>query len=185
MKKRLGLLIGLGLLLAELPLGRAASPESAPSYGPQLEGFDYPWPVSHFRFASQGADLDMAYMDVRPATPNGETAVLFHGKNFCAATWEGTIRALSDAGYRVIAPDQIGFCKSSKPQHYQYSFQHPAGNPHALLASLGIARAMIVGHSTGGMLGVRYGLMYPEEVSRLRLGDPVGLEGWKGNGGPW
>ena len=111
-------------------------------------------PVARLAFPipSQGADLDMAYMDVKPATPNGETAVLFHGKNFCAATWEATIKALNDAGYRVIAPDQIGFCKSSKPEHYQYSFQQLAGNTRALLASLGVARAMIVGHSTGGML---------------------------------
>ena len=39
--------------------------------------------------------------------------VLMHGKNFCAGTWDGTIRALSASGYRVIAPDQIGFCKST------------------------------------------------------------------------
>jgi pimeloyl-ACP methyl ester carboxylesterase len=185
MKKSRCLLMGLGLLLAALQPVLPASSDTAPSYGPQLEGFDYPWPVSHFRFASQGADLDMAYMDVKPGAPNGETAVLFHGKNFCAATWEGTIKALSDAGYRVIAPDQIGFCKSSKPEHYQYSFQQLAGNTHALLASLGIARAMIVGHSTGGMLGVRYGLMYPDEVSRLVLVDPIGLEDWKVKGVPW
>src|SRR5271155_328643 len=126
MKKRLGLLMGLGLLLAASQPAHAASSDDAPSYGPQLEGFDYPWPVAHFRFASQGADLDMAYMDVKPATPNGETAVLFHGKNFCAATWEQTIKVLSDAGYRVIAPDQIGFCKSSEPERYQYSFQQLA-----------------------------------------------------------
>jgi pimeloyl-ACP methyl ester carboxylesterase len=185
MKKSLCLLLGIGLFLAASQPVLSASPDSAPSYGPQLEGFEYPWPVSHFRFASQGADLDMAYMDVNPAAPNGETAVLFHGKNFCAATWEGTIKALSDVGYRVIAPDQIGFCKSSKPERYQYSFQQLAGNTHALLASLGIARAMIVGHSTGGMLGVRYGLMYPEEVSRLVLVDPIGLEDWKVKGVPW
>ncbi len=120
MKKPLGFLSVLGLFLASA-LAHAASPDSFSSYGPELEGFDYPWPVSHFQFASQGADLDMAHMDVKPATPNGETAVLFHGKNFCAATWEETIKVLSDAGYRVIAPDQIGFCKSSKPEHYQYS----------------------------------------------------------------
>jgi pimeloyl-ACP methyl ester carboxylesterase len=185
MKKTLALLVTLGCCIALPALVRAASSDEVASYGPQLEGFEYPWPVTHFRFASQGADLDMAYMDVEPATPNGETAVLFHGKNFCAATWEGTIRALSDAGYRVIAPDQIGFCKSSKPEHYQYSFQQLADNTHALLASLGIARAMIVGHSTGGMLGVRYGLMYPEAVSRLVLVDPIGLEDWKVKGVPW
>ena len=38
-----------------------------------------------------------------------------------------TIAALSDkAGYRVVAPDQIGFCASTKPAHYQYSFQQLA-----------------------------------------------------------
>jgi len=185
MKKSLCLLMGLGLLLAALQPTHAASSDSPPTYGPELEGFEYPWPVSRFRFISQGVDLAMAYMDVKPTTPNGETAVVFHGKNFCAATWEGTIRALIDAGYRVIAPDQIGFCKSSKPEHYQYSFQQLAGNTHALLASLGVSRAMIVGHSTGGMLGVRYGLMYPDEVSRLVLVDPIGLEDWKAKGVPW
>ena len=66
--------------------------------------------------------------------------MLLHGKNFCAATWDATIRRLSDAGYRVIAPDQIGFCKSSKPEHYQYSFQQLARNTHALLESLGVSR---------------------------------------------
>jgi hypothetical protein len=46
----------------------------------------------------------MAYMDVKPDNPNGHTMVLLHGKLFCAATWEGTIKVLSAAGYRVIAP---------------------------------------------------------------------------------
>ncbi len=163
-----------------------AAAEEAPTYGSRLEGFDYPWPVEHFRFASQGESLDMAYMDVAPATkPNGRTAVLLHGKNFCAATWQGTIAALSQAGFRVIAPDQVGFCKSTKPAHYQYSFQQLAGNTHALLASLGIGRVTVIGHSTGGMLAVRYGLVYPDEVEQLVLVDPIGLEDWKAKGVPW
>ena len=159
--------------------------DDAPAYGPQLEGFDYPWPVSHFSFTSQGEALDMAYMDVTPAAPNGGVAVLLHGKNFCAATWQDSIAALSAAGYRVIAPDQIGFCKSTKPTHYQYSFQQLAANTHALLASLGIGRATIIGHSTGGMLGMRYALMYPDDVDELVLVDPIGLEDWKAKGVPW
>ena len=79
--------------------------------------------------------------------------MLLHGKNFCAATWQATITGLADAGYRVIAPDQIGFCKSSKPARYQFSFQQLAGNTHALLESLGVSSATVIGHSTGGMLG--------------------------------
>ena len=156
-----------------------------PSFGPELEGFDYPWPVRDFAFSSQGEAVVMRYMDVAPAAaPNGRTAVVLHGKNFCAATWEETIRALSGAGYRVIAPDQIGFCKSSKPERYQYSFQALAENTHALLASLDVARVVLIGHSTGGMLAARYALMYPDEVAALALVNPIGLEDWKALGVP-
>ena len=48
-----------------LPAHAAADEE--PAYGPELEGFDYPWPVSYFSFTSQGEKLRMAYMDVKPA----------------------------------------------------------------------------------------------------------------------
>lgn len=156
-----------------------------PSYGTELEGFDYPFPVKHHAFTSQGEALRMAYLDVAPATPNGRTVVLLHGKNFCAATWESAIRALTGAGYRVIAPDQVGFCKSSKPEHYQYSFHQLASNTNALLESLGIERASIVGHSMGGMLAARYALMYPQRTEALMLVNPIGLEDWKALGVPW
>jgi pimeloyl-ACP methyl ester carboxylesterase len=154
-------------------------------YGPRLEGFEYPWPVSRFSFTSQGETLEMAYMDVKAAAPNGKVAVLLHGKNFCSATWQDTIAVLSAAGYRVIAPDQIGFCKSSKPKHYQFTFQQLAGNTRALLASLGVNRATMIGHSTGGMIGIRYALMYPDDLDQLVLVDPIGLEDWKAKGVPW
>jgi len=158
--------------------------DAGPAYGPELEGFNYPAPVSQYDFTSQGVALHMAYMDIKPAHANGRTAVLLHGKNFCAATWEPTIRQLNDAGYRVIAPDQIGFCKSSKPEHYQYSFQQLARNTHALLQSLGVTDATVIGHSTGGMLAIRYALMYPRETRQLVLVDPIGLEDWKAKGVP-
>jgi pimeloyl-ACP methyl ester carboxylesterase len=173
------------IAIAALLIASTASLRADPSYGPELQGFDYPFPVHHFRFISQNDPLDMAYMDVKPAHPNGQTAVLLHGKNFCAATWQGTITTLTEAGYRVIAPDQIGFCKSSKPAHYQYSVQQLAGNTHALLASLGISTAIIAGHSTGGMLAIRYALMYSAATEKLVLVDPVGLEDWKAKGVPW
>nr|WKF59240.1 Haloalkane dehalogenase [Paraburkholderia busanensis] len=161
-----------------------AADNAGPAYGPELQGFDYPAPVERFDFMSQGVALRMAYMDVKPANPNGRTVVLLHGKNFCAATWDTTIRRLSDAGYRVIAPDQIGFCKSSKPEHYQYSFQQLARNTHALLDSLGVSDATVIGHSTGGMLAIRYALMYPHDTQQLVLVNPIGLEDWKAKGVP-
>jgi pimeloyl-ACP methyl ester carboxylesterase len=168
-----------------LALAAPAVADDGPAYGPMLEGYDYPHSVSHYRFTSQGAAMDMAYMDVAAAKPNGRTIVLLHGKNFCAATWQGSIQALTAAGYRVIAPDQIGWCKSTKPKHYQYSFEQLAANTHDLLESLGITRTIVMGHSTGGMLAMRYGLLYPADTERLVLVDPLGLEDWRAKGVPW
>jgi len=180
-----GLMMRFSALLAALSVASAATPDVGPQYGPELQGLEYPWPVQHFRFTSQGEALDMAYMDVTPQTPNGRTAVLLHGKNFCAVTWQGSIAVLSAAGYRVIAPDQIGFCKSTKPAHYHFSFQQLAANTRALLSSLGVNHAVFIGHSTGGMLAMRYALMYPDTLEQLVLVDPIGLEDWKAKGVPW
>ncbi len=172
--------------LACAGIGADASAADGPAYGPRLEGFDYPWPVQVFDFTSQKQAMQMAYLDVAPSgTPNGRVAVLLHGKNFCAATWEDTITALSAAGWRVIAPDQLGFCKSTKPAEYQYSLAGLAANTHALLASLGVGNIDLVGHSMGGMLAIRHALMYPQEVNRLALIGPLGLEDWRVVGVPY
>jgi pimeloyl-ACP methyl ester carboxylesterase len=160
------------------------SPSREPAYGPELEGYDYPYPVHQFEFSSQKQTMHMAYMDVKPKSFNGQVIVLMHGKNFCSATWKASIDVLEDAGYRVIAVDQIGFCKSTKPQAYQYTFQQLARNTHALLESLSIQKATLVAHSTGGMIAIRYALMYPASTNQLVLVNPIGLEDWKAKGVP-
>lgn len=149
-----------------------------------LSDFPYPFSVARYDFRSQNADVWMAYMDVKPDKTNGRSIVLLHGKNFCGATWEGVAKALVAAGYRVIVPDQIGFCRSAKPAGYQMSFHQLAANTHALLASLGVEKPIILGHSMGGMLGMRYALMYPEDTSALVLVNPIGLEDWTEKGVP-
>jgi pimeloyl-ACP methyl ester carboxylesterase len=153
----------------------------------RLESFAYPFPVRMHRFTSQQQPSEMAYMDVQPAH-GGEAAdvvVLMHGKNFSGAYWEETARALRDAGFRVIIPDQLGFGKSTKPPGYQFTFQQLAANTHDLLGKLGVTRAHIVGHSMGGMLAVRYALMFPQETRSLILVNPLGLEDWKAKGVPY
>ena len=168
-----------------LAAGSAAAADAAPTYGAELEGFAYPHPLQRFMFESQGVAMRMAYMDVAPrGVANGRTVVLLHGKNFCGATWEASIAALTAAGYRVVVPDQVGFCASTKPEHYQYSFQQLAFNTGALLKRLGIPRAVVVGHSTGGMLAARFALMSPDVVEQLVLVNPIGLEDWKALGVP-
>lgn len=180
MTRRLSILASL-LLAATFPPAHAAA-----TYGPELQGFSYPHPIRHYKFTSQGEQLQMAYMDVAPSgKANGRTAVLMHGKNFCGATWDSQITALAAAGYRVIAPDQIGFCASSKPAHYQYTFQQLAANTAGLLKQAGVQRAVLVAHSTGGMLATRYALMYPQAVSQLVMVNPIGLEDWKALGVPY
>lgn len=149
--------------------------------------FTYPWPVKLFQFTTQKAQtLEMAFMDVAPTGPaNGETAILLHGKNFCGPTWSATAIVLANAGYRVILPDQIGFCKSTKPDRYQFSLQQFAANTYRLLTKLGISKVTVIGHSMGGMLGTRFALMYPANVTELVLTNPIGLEDWKALGVPY
>ena len=164
--------------------GASAIADEGPLYGPELEGFDYPLPVQRFVFQSQRQQVQMAYLDAQPERANGRTIVLLHGKNFCAATWEGTMRFLQSKGFRVIVPDQIGFCKSSKPASYQYTFQQLAHNTKALLDSIGVQRFTVMGHSTGGMLATRIALMFPHQVEQLVMVNPIGLEDWKAEGVP-
>jgi pimeloyl-ACP methyl ester carboxylesterase len=148
-------------------------------FGARLEEVSYPFPVGLFGFESQGEALEMAYMDIAPEKPNGHIILLLHGKNFNGYYWETTARALLAAGFRVVMPDQIGFGKSSKPRRYQFTFQQLATNTRALLDHLAIEKVSLVGHSMGGMLGVRFALMFPERVEKLTLIDPIGLEDWK------
>jgi pimeloyl-ACP methyl ester carboxylesterase len=148
----------------------------ADAVDPDGRQFDYPYPVQFFDLSTKLQALRMAYLDVQPSKPNGHSVLLLHGKNFSAAAWASTIALLSERGYRVIAPDQIGFGKSTKPTSYPFSFAGLADNTRALLASLGIERSAVVGHSMGGMLATRYALQFPESVEKLVLVNPIGLE---------
>lgn len=134
--------------------------------------------VKQFGFTSQQQPLTMAYVYEKASSQPGKTVILLHGKNFSGQYWKKTIKALLDKGYDVLAPDQIGFGKSSMPQQYQFSFQQLAYNTHLLADTLGIKNPIVLGHSIGGMLAVRYVLMYPD-CSQLILEDPIGLEDWK------
>lgn len=144
-----------------------------------LQNYPYPFPVQYITINSQAQELRMAYMDVKPAKSNGRTIMLFHGKNFSGAYWEEVANALLNEGFRVIMPDQVGFGKSSKPVHLQYSFQLLAQHTRQLLDSLQISKVSVVGHSMGGMLATRFSLMYPDNVEKLVLENPIGLEDWK------
>ena len=145
----------------------------------RLSNYEYPYNVNTIELDLQKQQLTMAYMDVQPENYNGKNVMLFHGKNFNGAYWETTIEALTSEGYRVIVPDQIGFGKSSKPDHFQYSFHLLAQNTRKLLDTLEIEKTAVLGHSMGGMLATRFALMFPELTEKLILENPIGLEDYK------
>ncbi|WP_147201612.1 alpha/beta fold hydrolase [Segetibacter aerophilus] len=142
------------------------------SFSQQLS---YPYPVHYLNVSIEGRDHRMAYMDVTPAKPNGEAVLLLHGKNFNGYYWRDVIAALIKEGYRVVLPDQIGWGKSDKPVIH-YSFPLLANNTKKLLDTLGITKVNVVAHSMGGMLAIRFAVMYPTIVSKLVLENPIGLE---------
>lgn len=147
--------------------------------GIALEEMNYPYPVSFVDLSNERQSVRMAYMDVSASgAANGRTIVLLHGRNFSGFYWQSAIEALSSAGYRVIVPDQVGFGKSSKPD-ITYDFDLLAMNTMQLLDQLKIREVDLVGHSMGGMLAVRMARLYPNQIQKLILETPVGLEDYR------
>ena len=133
----------------------------------------YPYPVRRIRLAMDNTVAQMAYMDVSPGSnANGKIILLLHGKNFNGYYWKNIIPLLTKEGYRVIAPDQVGWGRSDKPDIH-YSFHLLSQNTIALLDSLKIDRVYVVGHSMGGMLAARLAMLYPARVEKLVLENPI------------
>ena len=141
----------------------------------RLSTWPYPYPTKEFKTSLQGTPASMVYMDVPAKGKQKGVVLLFHGKNFSSDYWAPTIAGLTQAGYRVIAPDQIGFGKSSKP-NVSYHFDDLAANTKALLKSLGIHQVAVIANSMGGMVGIRFARLYPQTVQKLVLENPLGLE---------
>ncbi len=139
----------------------------------------YAYKLKKHSFYSQQQKLSMAYMYEKSTAGKGKTILLLHGKNFSGFYWNASMKALLENGYDVLVPDQVGFGLSDMPQRYQYSLQQLALNTKSLADSLGIKKLLVLGHSMGGMLAIRFALMYPDFCSQLILEDPIGLEDWK------
>ncbi len=169
------------LLLVAFPSLEAQEPPTSapPEWGPvsiNMEDVPYPHPVDFLEFTLHGEVVRLAYMDVAPGNGegNGRTVVLLHGGNYWAAAWEATIEALRDAGFRVVAMDQIGYGRSSKPT-LPYTLDLHAANIARLLDHLEVERAAVVGHSYGGMKASRFALSYPDRTTHVALVNAIGL----------
>lgn len=166
------LLLGMSSLEAQ---ERRQAPAHLTATSINLEDVPYPYPVSHIDFTLYDNPVRMVYMDVAPTAPaNGQTVLLLHGMNWYAEYWGETIRRLGAEGFRVIAPDQIGFGRSSKPV-IPYSLHDHVTNTKAILDHLGIEQAVVLGHSMGGAIATRFAFSFPAVTTHLVLVNPIAL----------
>ncbi len=97
--------------------------------------------------------------------------VLCHGWPEIAFSWRHQIKALGDAGIRVIAPDQRGYGATDCPEKVEdYDLTHLTDDLLALLDHLKISKAIFVGHDWGGFVVWSMAMRHP-----LRVAGVVGV----------
>lgn len=120
----------------------------------------YPFQPNYF----QWDDIRMHYLDEGAGKP----VVLFHGEPTWSFLYRKVIPPLVQAGYRCIAPDYVGLGKSDKPvDDAFYTFDMHTTSVTALLGSLGLSDATVVGQDWGGPIGLRFAVEHPDVVTRL------------------
>src|SRR5437660_3335869 len=96
--------------------------------------------------------IRMGYYEAGPKTDT-PPVVLCHGWPEIAFSWRHQIKALADAGIRVIAPDQRGYGATERPEPVEaYDMEHLTGDLIGLLDHLKIDKAIFVGHDWGGFV---------------------------------
>lgn len=121
--------------------------------------------------------------------------LLLHGFTFNSSSWHDVFPAFAALG-RTVAYDRIPFGRSAKLRHGDWTGPNPytpdatLEQLFALMDAVGLARAVLVGNSAGGLLAARAALARPERVSALILSCPAILTGPGGRGAsllriPW
>ncbi|WP_353182064.1 alpha/beta hydrolase [Bosea sp. (in: a-proteobacteria)] len=125
-------------------------------------------------FSSDGVRI--AYIDLAPTgeTPRHRTVVLVHGfASTHAINWVNTqwTKALTHAGYRVVALDDRGHGESEKLYDpAAYSSQIMAEDVRRLMDHLDIPRAAVMGYSMGARISAHLALAHPQRLEALLLG---------------
>ncbi len=94
--------------------------------------------------------------------------LLLHGFPEFWWTWRQQLSSLSQAGYRVVAPDLRGYGGSDKPPR-GYDLVTAASDAAGLVRSLGEANAVVVGHDWGGLIAWTMATYHPKVVRRLAV----------------
>lgn len=100
---------------------------------------------------------------------NSPPVILIHGFASFNLVWSKVLLPLADAGFRVIAPDLLGFGYSGKPRHLDYTITSQAAMVVSLIKQLGIERTVLVGSSYGGAVAATIALDHPILVEKLIL----------------
>ena len=100
------------------------------------------WPdVSHRIVETNGIRMHVAEQG------DGPLVVLLHGFPESWYSWRHQLRALADAGFHAVAPDQRGHGQTDRPaEATKYTQLHLVGDVVGLLDALGEEQAVVVGH---------------------------------------
>jgi pimeloyl-ACP methyl ester carboxylesterase len=116
--------------------------------------------ITERRVTTPGAELHVV------DAGDGPLVVLAHGFPELSYSWRHQVPALADAGLRVLAPDQRGYGRSSRPERVEdYDILALTGDLLALLDDVGEERAVFVGHDWGAIVAWQLALLAPERVA--------------------
>jgi pimeloyl-ACP methyl ester carboxylesterase len=99
----------------------------------------------------------------------GPTVVLLHGYMASLEYWRGVAAILSQ-NYRVVTIDLLGFGNSPKPKCSRYDYEAHVGSLEATLVAAGVTgKFVLVGHSMGSLVSLRFARRNPERIEKLIL----------------
>lgn len=133
-----------------------------------LPGFPFAPHYAEVR-SGDGPALRMHYVDEGPA--DGDTVLLLHGEPTWSYLYRTVIPPLTEAGFRCVAPDLIGFGRSDKPAtHHDHSYAaHVDWLRHLVAGVLDLTDVTLVGQDWGGLLGLRVLADEPDRFARVVL----------------
>jgi pimeloyl-ACP methyl ester carboxylesterase len=108
----------------------------------------------------------------------GPPVLLLHGFPTTRRLWKGVVPLLAGAGFRVVAPDLVGYGGSRAPPSAEPGMASQARWLLQLLDALGLERTAVVAHDVGTAAAQILVARAPERVSRLVLMDGVHAAEW-------
>lgn len=102
--------------------------------------------------------------------PDGELVLLLHGFPQTSHAFIAQLRALGNAGYRAVAPDQRGYSPGARPpDREQYVMRNFVADAVGMVDALGYQRFHLVGHDWGGAVAWVTATRYPNRVRTLTV----------------